>query len=763
MSKTKGMILSALVAAMLAATALGEVTTFQQGVSPTKDYAGCVDTFIASHGWAHDRPSSRPRSTSLSRPTLMRFDLGAVGKDRQVRRAVLRLSFASIPTPGLVVEARTLVREWDATATWYEYTYKDAKKSPDNNWTKPGGDLDTTDFGAGAPGLVGKGTARGGPFGHVVEIDVTKLVGEWVSGKRPNHGFHLSTARGGFSVASAEWPMPACRPVLLIEHYKDGERPIPGAELLLPDAPGPKADLSPLAKPADDKQPAGPFKVVRFGRNANCEYRGGHAAGYAKQDPRYPGHWGWTPRLRIGGTAGDLNHAAFYFDLSVLPKTAHVRRATLKVFADMGNTPMPADTMGQVPEKVEDRQKKRTIQYFLGAVGRQRPYSFGLFAIAAGGQGAPGWKADEFTFARRDAGADWTGKDSNLADASAGAPVAVAHLDGQWKPIAAVRDKVSETWIEWDLTGLVGRWVRGTTPNRGVVLDGRLMGGSLTLLSDDWYNPNLRPYLEVEVSPAPKAAPAGELKTEPLLPPADHWVEAMKNAHARWKGTKGTFGQYGDSITITMAFWTPMSFGTYKGISPEAQEALDAVRKWCHKPCWRQWKGGGWGNTGNMTIAWAFANVDAWQKKMNPEVAVILFGTNDVGSGPRPPIYTEMYAAVIDRILADGTIPIITTLPAHGRQVNNVGGLHLVLDLRRAAIAVAKQKKVPLIDFYTEIVKRQPKQWRKILVPDGLHPSYPAKFRRDWSEEGLKNSGYDLRNYLTLLAWHDIHKKILKD
>ena len=169
MSTIKQMILSVALAAMLAGTATGEVTVFQQGVSPAKDYAGCVDTFIASHGWAHDRPSRRPRSLSLGHPALIRFDLAAIDKGRQVRRAVLRLSFASIPTPGLVVEARTLAREWDATATWYEYAYKDAKKSDENNWTKPGGDLDSeTDFGAGAPGLAGKGVARGGPFGHIV-------------------------------------------------------------------------------------------------------------------------------------------------------------------------------------------------------------------------------------------------------------------------------------------------------------------------------------------------------------------------------------------------------------------------------------------------------------------------------------------------------------------------------------------------------------------------------------------------------------------
>jgi len=116
---------------------------------------------------------------------------------------------------------------------------------------------------------------------------------------------------------------------------------------------------------------------------------------------------------------------------------------------------------------------------------------------------------------------------------------------------------------------------------------------------------------------------------------------------------------------------------------------------------------------------------------------------------------------VIDRMLADGTIPIVTTLPPRGSQRGSRGGLLTVLDLRQAAIAVAKAKKVPLIDLYTEMVKRQPDNWPKILVPDGLHPSYPKNYQRDWTEEGLANSGYTLRNYLTLRKWHEIYTKVL--
>ncbi len=747
-----GLLAAGLLAA--AAPVAAEVTAFQQGVSPSPEYSGCVDTFLASHGWAHDRPSYRPKSVTLSRPALMRFDLAGLGEGRQVRRALLRLSFASIPSPELLVEARTLTRAWDATATWYEHAYKDAKKSDENNWTKPGGDLDAADFGQGKPGLVAKAVVRGGPFGHIVELDVTPLVAEWVSGKRPNHGFHLSTARRGFSIASAEWPLGAHRPALIVEHYAANEQADPGVKLALPEALGPKCKLSPLGGRVSADRRRG--RLVRFGRNANCQYRDGHSCGYAKQDPRYGGNWGWTPRLRIGGTAGDLNHALFRFDLSALPEEPSISQARLRVCVDTSGMRLPADTMGQTPPEPDKRQKQRTLARFRSRLSGLSRYSFGLFRVTDPGE----WTEAGFDFRRRAPGKPWV--DGNLAATTEAAPVAVAHVGEQWRELLAA-GKIADTWLEWDVTRIVQAWVTGKVPNRGLVLDGRLMGGAMRLLADDWIEPDRRPYLEVEVFPAPKAKPAGPLKPEPLLPPAGRWVEPMRKAHARWTGTKGTFGQYGDSITITMAFWTPLLYGERKGATGEMGEALATARKYIHRPCWRRWKGGGWGNTGNMTIDWAFRNVDAWQKKMNPEVAVILFGTNDVGSGPHPPIYTEKYAAVIDRMLADGTIPIVTTLPPHGRQVGSEAGLKVVLDLRQAAIAVARQKKVPLIDFYSEIVKRQPKEWRKIMVPDGLHPSYPKEHRTDWTDEGLRHSGYTLRNYLTLKAWYQVHQKVLKE
>jgi hypothetical protein len=89
---------------------------------------------------------------------------------------------------------------------------------------------------------------------------------------------------------------------------------------------------------------------------------------------------------------------------------------------------------------------------------------------------------------------------------------------------------------------------------------------------------------------------------------------------------------------------------------------------------------------------------------------------------------------------------------------------------------VAKEKKVPLIDYHAEILKRRPDDWDGTLpkfneikdvyeVPtlisrDGVHPSNP-KAHRDFSEESLSKNGFLLRSYLTLMAYGEVIERVL--
>jgi len=39
-----------------------------------------------------------------------------------------------------------------------------------------------------------------------------------------------------------------------------------------------------------------------------------------------------------------------------------------------------------------------------------------------------------------------------------------------------------------------------------------------------------------------------------------YWTDAMAEVHSKFTGQIGTFAHFGDSITVTMAFWTPLLY-----------------------------------------------------------------------------------------------------------------------------------------------------------------------------------------------------------
>lgn len=273
--------------------------------------------------------------------------------------------------------------------------------------------------------------------------------------------------------------------------------------------------------------------------------------------------------------------------------------------------------------------------------------------------------------------------------------------------------------------------------------------------------------------PSPAAPPRQEKKAPSPPPPpktddADYWVEEMKKVHAKFTGEKGTFAQFGDSITVTMAFWAPLGWAHDKLDEP-GKKAYEVVKAHMQQKCWRDWKGPEFGSQGSMTVKWAFDNVDAWLKKLNPEAALIMFGTNDV-HGMDVTGHIRMLCEVINKCLANGTVVILSTIPPrHGFEGK-------VKQFVEAQKKLALELKVPLVDYYEEIIKRRPEDWDGALprfaqfegyeVPtliarDGVHPSNPQKWQNDYSEEGLKNNGFTLRNYTTLLKYAEVIRRVL--
>ena len=92
-------------------------------------------------------------------------------------------------------------------------------------------------------------------------------------------------------------------------------------------------------------------------------------------------------------------------------------------------------------------------------------------------------------------------------------------------------------------------------------------------------------------------------------------------------------------------------------------------------------------------------------------------------------------------------------------------------EFAEAARGVAKELALPLVDYHAEILKRRPTDWDgaadsfrdhqgydvpTLLSRDGVHPSAPKKFQDDYSPEGLRSHGYNLRNYLVLMKYAEV-------
>jgi lysophospholipase L1-like esterase len=274
------------------------------------------------------------------------------------------------------------------------------------------------------------------------------------------------------------------------------------------------------------------------------------------------------------------------------------------------------------------------------------------------------------------------------------------------------------------------------------------------------------------VSFAAPLASASPEKRKPDSTDPPRWVEPMRKVHSKFTGRKGTFALFGDSITVSMAFWAGLPHDR-KHMPRDGEKAFDLVNDHMLKECWAGWRGPRFGNDGGQTIRWAHQNIDQWLKDHNPETALIMFGTNDLNGVPLDE-YDRKYREVVRKCLDNGTVVLLTTIPPRS------GKLDQSRQLAEAVRKIGREMNVPVVDYFAEILKRRPDDWDGSLpkfkdpadrdvynVPtlisrDGVHPSSPKEYAGDYSEEGLKSNGYVLRNYVTLLGYAEVIRNVLK-
>ncbi len=271
---------------------------------------------------------------------------------------------------------------------------------------------------------------------------------------------------------------------------------------------------------------------------------------------------------------------------------------------------------------------------------------------------------------------------------------------------------------------------------------------------------------------APLRCPA--MAAEPL-PQEWKYATAMKKAAAEFKGREGVVLHVGDSITHANPYGQWANYG--EGRSDEDKTLLT----WMHAG--KNDDSDGWylarfdvPNAGRSHTAAGGLRADEllaggraglpsiaeMLKKYQPQMVVLMIGTNDASQGRSVEDYAKDVAAATKLILAAHAIPILSTIPPH------IGRPELTQSYNQSLRKWAREQQLPLIDYEREILKRRPDDWNgTLLSKDDVHPTAGTggengvKASSAPTAENLKSSGYLLRGWLSVKKIGEVKRTVL--
>jgi len=260
--------------------------------------------------------------------------------------------------------------------------------------------------------------------------------------------------------------------------------------------------------------------------------------------------------------------------------------------------------------------------------------------------------------------------------------------------------------------------------------------------------------------PARYAAQAEQQQAAMLKPGVQsaEAITAMRKVHQAFKGQQGYVAQFGDSITYTMAFWTPMGWD-----NPERYlTADDGLPKTPGSKRWRDYvkgardKGPKHANYSGWTVGQLNKAVDSVLERDKPEVAIIMIGTNDISGGKVPDGYRKGLQQVVQKCLDAHCVPILNTIPPRrGRDAAVAAANKIIRE-------TASNMHVPLADFHAECIRLRPDgSWDGTIISrDGVHPSGGKS--NVYTADNMASCGYALRNWVNFLVLRQLYFKVLK-
>ncbi len=235
-----------------------------------------------------------------------------------------------------------------------------------------------------------------------------------------------------------------------------------------------------------------------------------------------------------------------------------------------------------------------------------------------------------------------------------------------------------------------------------------------------------------------------------------YWVEPMKTVHAGFHGNAGYVAQFGDSITYSMAFWTPIGWDepdTYltkdDGLPKRPKE-----KRWRNTLQGFRDKGGEAGNYSGWRVGDVLGVIDAVLKRERPEAAIIMIGTNDISGGSVPADYRAGLKKIVQKCLDSHCVPILNTIPPKAGQDRVVEEANRVI----ARWPTSARSRWPTSTPNACGCAGQ--SWQKTIISDnGVHPS--GGKTNVYTDENMKVCGYALRNWVDFLAVREVYFRVL--
>ena len=265
----------------------------------------------------------------------------------------------------------------------------------------------------------------------------------------------------------------------------------------------------------------------------------------------------------------------------------------------------------------------------------------------------------------------------------------------------------------------------------------------------------------------------GTSAAEPV-PLKQEWdyASAMKKVAEKFKGKQGVVLHIGDSITHANPYGQWARFG--KGQS----DADKALLKWMHSGADDDTDGwflarfdhpdGGRSHTaaGGMRADELLAggkqklpSLAEMLKKYQPQMVVLMIGTNDVAQGRKTEEYLTDVDKAVQTILDSGSICILSTNPPF------FGRPEASAKYNEGLRSLAKKHGLPLIDYEKEILLRRPTDWNGTLLnKNDAHPSAgtgEVNASAEPTEENLRESGYLLRGWLSVKKLGEVKGSLL--